>query len=126
MDIQEDTGIELDVFSSDSNSKDDHPMCNEEFDLHVVGPSRLQLLKNYISRKRKILFLILMATLVVVIVAGIAASTVTYFTTDPPRHYDLVQNFGVVIDLGSGGSRVTVFQWDEEHRIQNSPYGGFF
>lgn len=35
-----------------------------------------------------------------------------------------VENAGVVIDMGSSGSRVWVLGWDSEHVVQPLPYGG--
>lgn len=50
------------------------------------------------------------------------------YKIDPPTDVQLpkviVKKAGVVLDMGSGGSRISLFGWDEEHTVQPIPYLG--
>lgn len=95
----------------------------EEIELELPEKS----LKNRFTNQRKKLILLFACALVLLlcIIAIIIPTTIFSISNDSEKPNESMkgQNLGLVIDLGSSGSRISVFGWDKDHVVQPFPYG---
>lgn len=77
----------------------------------------------YSNRKKLLLTVAAISIAFICIISVIIPSLVVVYRSDSKEStYPQGQNLGLVIDLGSSGSRISVFGWDENHVVQPFPY----
>lgn len=97
------------------------------------GRSSLQSITQIgkLHQKKLVFFSFFAVVLLCIIIVSITA-TFSFFSCSSNDDQTMVDDdfdfkyAGVVLDMGSSGSRISVFGWDKEHVVQPIPYGGPF
>ena len=82
-----------------------------------------------ILQNRKLLLIIIgviLALIVIIALIVLGVLLITLLTGGSDDEGTTAWRYGVVVDLGSSGSRIHVFEWSDTDPVQPAPHGGIF
>ena len=78
-------------------------------------------------KQMKVVWICILCVFLTCILIANLLSFTDFSRTIQEQHHpykEIVDNCAIVVDMGSSGTRISIFGWDDDHTLQHIPFGG--